>query len=95
MDLGQDVTEFKEEQTPNPKRSFFRYEFEKCTLDFLPELKASLKSRSSFSKRKEKIKQYLAGKKFHTLFNCFFKTLLCTTMACNFQQITFISFKKN
>lgn len=50
-DLGQDVTEFKEEQTPNPKRSFFRYEFEKFTLDFLPELKASLKFRSSFSKR--------------------------------------------
>jgi len=50
-DLGQDITKFKEEQTPNPKRSFFRYEFEKFTLDFLPELKASLKFRSSFTKR--------------------------------------------
>ena len=50
-DLGQDVTKFKEEQTPNPKRSFFRYEFEKFTLDFLPELKASLKFRSSFIRR--------------------------------------------
>jgi predicted nucleotidyltransferase len=50
-DLGQDVTKFKEEQTPNPKRSFFRYEFEKFTLDFLPELKASLKFRPSFSRR--------------------------------------------
>ncbi len=49
--LGQDVTKFKEEQTPNPKRSFFRYEFEKFTLDFLPELKASLKFRTSFSRR--------------------------------------------
>jgi hypothetical protein len=49
--LGQDVTKFKEEQTPDPKRSFFRYEFEKFTLDFLPELKASLKFRSSFDKR--------------------------------------------
>ncbi len=39
-DLGQDVTQFKEEQTPDPKKSFFRYEFENFTLDFLPELKA-------------------------------------------------------
>jgi predicted nucleotidyltransferase len=50
-DLGQDVAKFKEEQTPNPQRSFFRYEFEKFTLDFLPELKASLKFRLSFSRR--------------------------------------------
>lgn len=49
--LGQDVTKFKEEQTPNPKRSFFRYEFETFTLDLLPELKAPLKFRSSFNKR--------------------------------------------
>jgi hypothetical protein len=50
-DLGQDVSKFKEEQTPNPKTSFFRYNFEKFTLDFLPVLKASLEFRSSFSKR--------------------------------------------
>lgn len=50
-DLGQDVAKFKEEQTPNPQRSYFRYEFEKFTLDFLPELKASLKFRLSFSRR--------------------------------------------
>jgi hypothetical protein len=49
--LGQDVTEFKEEQTPNPKKSFFRYDLEKFTLDFLPELKSSLKFRLSFSRR--------------------------------------------
>ena len=36
---------------PNPKRSFFKYEFEKFKLDFLPELKASLNFRTSFSKR--------------------------------------------
>ena len=33
-ELGQDVTKFKQEQVPNPKKSFFRYEFEKFTLDF-------------------------------------------------------------
>jgi hypothetical protein len=26
-ELGQDVTRFKDEQTSNPKKSFFRYEF--------------------------------------------------------------------
>ena len=50
-DLGQDVAMFKDEQAPNPKNSFFRYEFEKFTLDFLPELKFALNFRSSFSKR--------------------------------------------
>lgn len=49
--LGQDVTQFKDEQTPNPKKSFFRYEFEKFTLDFLPELKAPLRFRQSFNKK--------------------------------------------
>ena len=51
-ELGQDVTEFKKEQAPNLKKSFFKYEFEKFTLDFLPELKSALKFQSSF-KRKE------------------------------------------
>ncbi len=51
-ELRQDVTKFKQEKAPNPKKSFFRYEFEKFTLDFLPELKAPLKFRVCF-KRKE------------------------------------------
>ena len=50
-ELGQDVTKFKEEQTPNPKKSFFRYEFEMFTLDFLPELKASSRFRQSFNRK--------------------------------------------
>lgn len=49
--LGQNIAEFKKERTPDPKRSFFKYEFEKFTLDFLPELKASLEFRSSFARR--------------------------------------------
>jgi hypothetical protein len=49
--LGQDVTQFKNEQTPDPKKSFFRYEFEMFTLDFLPELKAALLFRSAFNRR--------------------------------------------
>ena len=50
-ELGQDVKKFKEEQTPNPKKSFFRYEFEKFTLDFLPELKATLRFQQSFNRK--------------------------------------------
>ena len=50
-ELGQDVIKFKDEQTPNPKKLFFRYEFEKFTLDFLPELKASLRFRESFNRK--------------------------------------------
>ncbi len=50
-ELGQDVTEFKEEQTPNPKKSFFKYQFENFTLDLLPELKASLTFRLSLDSK--------------------------------------------
>lgn len=38
-DLGQYVLEYREEQSPKPKQSFFRYEIEDFTLDFLPMLK--------------------------------------------------------
>ncbi len=50
-ELGQDVTEFKEEQTPNPKKSFFKYQFRNFTVDFLPELKAALLFIVSFDNR--------------------------------------------
>ncbi len=50
-ELGQDVREFKEEQAPNPKKSFFRYQCENFTLDFLPGLKAPLIFRSCFDNR--------------------------------------------
>lgn len=50
-DLGQDVSEFREEQTPNPKNSFFKFEMERFTLDFLPELKGLSKFRMSFDRK--------------------------------------------
>ena len=49
-ELGQDITEFREEQSPNPLKSYFRFELEKFTLDFLPKLKGLSKFRSSFDK---------------------------------------------
>jgi hypothetical protein len=45
-ELGQDVSEFKKEQTPDPYRSFFRFELEIATIDFLP----SVPGLSKFSK---------------------------------------------
>lgn len=50
-DLGRDMTRVKEEQSPNPKTSFFRYEFEEFTLDLLPKMDSRLDFRTSFDKR--------------------------------------------
>lgn len=50
-DLGKDVQQYEDEQAPNPKKSFFKYEFEDFTLDLLPELKAQLKFSASYQKR--------------------------------------------
>jgi len=50
-ELGEDVSKFKKETTPNPKRSYFKLEFENFTLDFLPELKGLTKFNSSFKER--------------------------------------------
>ena len=63
-DLGQDVSEFKEEIAPNPRKSYFRLEFEKFTLDFLPELQGLGKFSAFYKERK---KQTLMALKFHTL----------------------------
>lgn len=50
-ELGQDVTEFRDEQTPDPHHSFFRFEMEQFTLDFLPVIKGLSKFSVSFDKR--------------------------------------------
>jgi hypothetical protein len=50
-DLGQDVQKFREEQAPNPKKSFFKYVFEDFTLDLLPQIKAPIKFRDSYKNR--------------------------------------------
>ncbi len=50
-ELGQNVTEFREEQSPKPKSSFFRFEMERFTLDFLPELKGLSKFGLSFDRK--------------------------------------------
>lgn len=49
--LGQDVLEFRQEQAPDPKKSFFKFEFDSFTADFLPEVKALLQFRNCFAKK--------------------------------------------
>jgi hypothetical protein len=46
--LGQDVSELKQEASPDPKRSFFKFEEEKYKLDLLPEIIGLSKFRTSF-----------------------------------------------
>lgn len=47
-ELGQDVSEFRNESTPDPRRSFFKLNFEAFTIDFLPELPGLSKFRTSY-----------------------------------------------
>ena len=50
-ELGQNVSQYREEQRPDPKNSFFRYQLEKFNLDLLPRLKAPLKFGDSFTRK--------------------------------------------
>ena len=49
--LGQDVTIHRNEQAPNPKKSFFRYEFDLFTLDLLPSIKSAISFGPAFTRR--------------------------------------------
>jgi hypothetical protein len=49
--LGQDVSGFREEQTPDPKRSFFRLERPHFTLDFLPVMPGLPRFREAFTSK--------------------------------------------
>ena len=53
-ELGQDITDFKNEQTPNPRKSFFKLEFDDFTLDILPIIKADI-TFADANKRKETV----------------------------------------
>ena len=48
-ELGINVTKFRNEQAPNPKKSFFTHEFEDFKVDFLPEILGLDKFNISFS----------------------------------------------
>ncbi len=50
-ELGQDVKEFFDEQSPNPLKSYFKFDLNQFTLDFLPKLKATTKFKQAFEKK--------------------------------------------
>jgi hypothetical protein len=50
-DLDQDVKEFFEEQSPNPLKSYFKFDLNKFTLDFLPKLKGATKFKQAYEKK--------------------------------------------
>lgn len=53
-ELGQDITAFKEEQNPNPRKSFFKLGFDDFTLDILPQIKAAIRFTEA-DKRKQTV----------------------------------------
>lgn len=53
-ELGQDVAVFKNEKSPNPRKSFFKLDFEDFTFDILPEIKVATKFFEAY-KRKETV----------------------------------------
>ena|SRR5690242_18435989 len=53
-DLGEDITEFMEEQSPNPQKSYFKLDFDEFTFDILPEIKINIKF-SEANQRKETV----------------------------------------
>jgi len=42
-ELDYDISGFEKEQNPNPKKAFFKLEFDDFTFDLLPEIRAMLK----------------------------------------------------
>ncbi len=53
-ELGWDIKEFKNDKSPNPRKSFIKLDFDNFTLDLLPNIKASIKFLSAY-KRKETV----------------------------------------
>ena len=50
-ELDQDVKEFFAEKSPNPQKSYFKFDLEKFTLDFLPKLKGSGKFKQAYENK--------------------------------------------
>lgn len=50
-ELGLDTTQYEEENSPNPKKSYFKFEADNFFFDFLPELLSLKKFAVAFTKR--------------------------------------------
>jgi hypothetical protein len=51
-ELGHDITDFKNEQSPNPHKSFFKLDFDDFSLDILPEIKAPIKFTEAYQRKR-------------------------------------------
>lgn len=49
--LGQDTAKHRNEKAPNPKKSFFKYEFDLFTLDLLPSIKSAINFGAASARR--------------------------------------------
>lgn len=49
--FGKDVSAFRNEKSPNPKKAFFKFELEHFTIDFIPSIRAELNFSKAFQKR--------------------------------------------
>ena len=52
-ELEQDVSKFIKEKAPNPRKSYFRFDTNKFTLDLLPMLKDNSKFNLAYKKKKQ------------------------------------------
>jgi hypothetical protein len=52
-ELGQNVANYRNERAPDPRKSFFKYDFESFTLDLLPTLKATMPFAKSFANKQQ------------------------------------------
>lgn len=50
-ELGYDIEGFKSEQNPNPRKSFFKLDFEDFSFDILPEIKAPIKFSEAYQRK--------------------------------------------
>ena len=63
-ELGEDIKKFENEQSPNPRKSFFKLDFAEFTFDILPEIKAPIKFDDAF---KRKMTVELEGTRIHVI----------------------------
>ena len=50
-ELGRDVSRLKDERSPNPRKSFFKFEFDDFTFDALPSIKADIKFFDAYQRK--------------------------------------------
>ncbi len=50
-ELGQDVARFRDEKTPDPRRSFFKLDLDNMTIDLLPEVPGLARFKDAYERR--------------------------------------------